>query len=582
MAIDSIDSLREHLQWALILEHSTIPPYLCALYSIDETRNPHAAEVVRSVFVEEMLHMTLVANLLNAVGGTPRVDVPEMLPSYPTYLPHSNRSFEVSLEKFSPAALETFMLIERPGVHDGQPEDEGYETIGQFYEAIELALVKLHAELGADRLFTGDPGRQVTAQLYYGGGGRIIDVSDLDSALLALSEIVDQGEGLLHQEVWDGDRTMFHPDRDEVAHYFRFAELAAGARFQRGDTPQSGPSGEPLVVDWEAVHDMRPNPSASDYPEGSEARILLDEFNRSYSGLLHLLDRTYDGSPSLLLAATGLMYGLREQAEELMRLPSGDGETTVGTSFEYVPVEHRHWADDGARRIVVIPNGPYLVLGDVPLSRKRKIVTENNDSIGWHRHTTIETEPVYALCRCGQSSSKPFCDGTHARIDFGGTETADVRPSIERQRIVEGATGMVVKRDGYVCMHAALCIGATRRIPAILPDTADADVRGQVIGMMERCPSGSYMYALSEEGPNVEPDLPVAIAVTEEERGLGGPLWVTGSIPIQRADHQPFEARPRVTLCRCGRSEMKPLCDGTHRHIEFRESATEQSAAEAT
>jgi len=69
--IDSIESLREHLQWAVEIEHSTLPPYLCALYSLDPARNPAAVEVVTSVFVEEMLHLTLAANLLNAVGGKP-------------------------------------------------------------------------------------------------------------------------------------------------------------------------------------------------------------------------------------------------------------------------------------------------------------------------------------------------------------------------------------------------------------------------------------------------------------------------------------------------------------------------------
>ncbi|NUT41381.1 MAG: hypothetical protein HOV86_15475, partial [Thermoactinospora sp.] len=74
--IDTLDSLRRHLQWAVELEHATLPPYLCALYSIDQERNPDAATVVESVFVEEMLHLALAANLLNAVGGAPRLDFP--------------------------------------------------------------------------------------------------------------------------------------------------------------------------------------------------------------------------------------------------------------------------------------------------------------------------------------------------------------------------------------------------------------------------------------------------------------------------------------------------------------------------
>src|SRR5207302_962085 len=124
------------------------------------------------------------------------------------YLPHSNNAFEVPLMKFSPEAVEIFMKIERPAEHDGLPEDNKFETIGQFYEAIEVALECLAGELGEKALFSGDPSRQVTDELYYGGSGRIVTVVDLESALAALEEIVEQGEGLQHQEVWDGDRDM--------------------------------------------------------------------------------------------------------------------------------------------------------------------------------------------------------------------------------------------------------------------------------------------------------------------------------------------------------------------------------------
>jgi CDGSH-type Zn-finger protein len=182
-----------------------------------------------------------------------------------------------------------------------------------------------------------------------------------------------------------------------------------------------------------------------------------------------------------------------------------------------------------------------LVLGDVPLTRKRKVVSAEGDSISWQRQEAIATEPVYALCRCGQSGSKPFCDGSHARVGFDGTETANARPSVERQRIVKGGTGIVVKRDSYLCMHAAFCVGRTRKIPAMMADTADGDVRAQVIGMIERCPSGSYLYALTPDGDDVEPDLPVAIAVTEEENGIAGPLWV----PATSQSAAPMAGRSR-------------------------------------
>ena len=592
MAIETVEDLREHLQWAIELEHSTLPPYLTALYSIKDGHNTEAAEVIQSVFLEEMLHMTLAANILNAVGGAPDVDKPGIMPTYPTCLAHSNQAFEVSLLKFSKEALDVFLQIERPGEHDGLPEDDEFETIGQFYEAIEEALTRLSGEFGEEVLFSGDPARQVTDELYYGGSGRIITVTDLASAIAALEEIVEQGEGMQHQEIWDGDRDMFHPDREEVAHYFRFNEIAAGRRYQTGDTPQSGPTGEEFAVDWDAVHDMRPNPRSNDYPEGSEARAALDAFNHTYSSCLHLLHECFNGSPRLLAVATGLMYGLKEEAVRLMELPSGDGTTTVGPSFEYVPPAERHLSGSIEPKIVVIRNGPYLVYGNVPLVRKTKLVSETNDAIAWQKTEVIDAEDTYALCRCGKSSTKPFCDGSHTR-DFVGTETADPRPTSERIRIVPGSiyaeegetvlegAGIVVKRDGYLCMHAAFCVGRIERIPAMMEGAADSDVRARIIALIDRCPSGSYMYSLTPDGPDVEADLPVGIAVTEEERGLAGSLWVTGDIPVKRSDGEPFETRNRVTLCRCGQSSVKPLCDGTHRKIDFRESPTEPAARES-
>jgi CDGSH-type Zn-finger protein len=295
-------------------------------------------------------------------------------------------------------------------------------------------------------LFCGDPRRQITDKLYYGGSGRMIPVHDLESALAALGEIVEQGEGLDHAEVWDGNRDMFHPDREEVAHYFRFQEIAVGRRYRPGDAPQSGPTGESFAVDWQAVHNMRPNPRRLDYPEGSEARERMDAFNRAYCAVLHLLDECFNGSPRLLALATGEMYALKRHAIELMELPSGDGGTTVGPSFEYVPPELRHHPAKGERRVVVMPHGPYLVYGDVPLVRKRKVRAENGESLTWERTETFLTEETYALCRCGESGSKPFCDGSHARVGFDGSEADDPRSAAERQLVHEG-NGIVVRRD---------------------------------------------------------------------------------------------------------------------------------------
>ena len=339
--IDSIESLREHLQWAIELEHATIPPYFCALYSLDPERNAEAVEVVTSVFMEEMLHLALAANLLNAVGGRPVLDAPQLMPGYPAYLPHGDRSFEISLVPFGLEALELFLKIEQPSTPGASAESDGYETIAQFYEAIELGIRELCARLGESVVFSGDPESQVTNQLAYRGAGDIVAVTDLASALQALEEIIEQGEGGVHDEVWDGDHDMFHPDREEVAHYYRFQELKLGRYYRRGDTPASGPSGPPVTMDWAGIHPMRRNPRNSDHAPGSPVRVAQERFNLAYCALLSQLERALNGSPGALGVAVGSMYGLKAQAQALMQMPNEDGPGTAGPTFEYVDPAQR-------------------------------------------------------------------------------------------------------------------------------------------------------------------------------------------------------------------------------------------------
>lgn len=98
--------------------------------------------------------------------------------------------------------------------------------------------------------------------------------------------------------------------------------------------------------------------------------------------------------------------------------------------------------------------------------------------------------------------------------------------------------------------------------------TNDTQVRALAMAMVEHCPSGALTYTLQEGESDIEADLPQQIAVITEvtsDGAIQGPLWVTGGIPILRSDGQQFEIRNRVTLCNCGHSQMKPLCDGSHR-----------------
>jgi len=334
--ITSVESLREHLQWAIELEHTTIPPYLCALYSIEAGKNLEAVEVISSVVVEEMLHLTLAANLLNAVGGRPRLAIPKMMRGFPRPLPHGDRSFEISLLRFGFEAIETFLKIEQPSSTGSAPEGENYETIGQFYDAIRRGLRELSATLGEANVFSGDPARQITDEHIYSGSGRIIAVNNLASALVAVEEIVEQGEGAGHTQVWDGDSDVFHPERDQAAHYYRFQELKLGRRYRRGDTPRTGPTGDPISIDWDSVRPMRTNPRICDHAPGSPIRVAQEKFSQSHYALLQLLEEAFGGAPRTLGSAMGAMYSLKAQAQALMQMPTEDGLATAGPTFEYV------------------------------------------------------------------------------------------------------------------------------------------------------------------------------------------------------------------------------------------------------
>lgn len=593
MSITTIDELRTHLQWAIEIEHSIIPPYMCALYSIKPGTNAEAVEALTSVFIEEMLHMTLAANVLNAIGGAPALDRPDFIPRYPQTLPHSCAAFTIPLSRFSRPAIETFMRIENPGAENSSSETEGYHSQGQFYLAIEEGLQALCAEHGERAIFCGDPARQITPQsLDYTGSGRVIAVTNLASALEAINEIEEQGEGLTPKEVWDGDRDMFHPDSLEVAHYFRYQELMLGRLYQPSDTPATGPRGRAFVVDWDAIYPMRENPRTSDYAGGSAVRTRMDSFNQIYSDMLRTLHRVFNGEPTQMFTAVLAMMDLKARAQELMQMPSGDGVTTAGPSFEWVPAldahsgaakptttaaarppSAAHASSDAhgpsaipAFSIAVEKNGPYVVTGGVPLTRKSIVYSEWHEPLSWHKDADLGVRPAYRLCRCGQSKHKPYCDNTHARVGFDGTETAPTEPSDTRRERAQ-TERLTLSDDRSLCTRAGFCGNRATNVWKLIGQNdgnPDSLVRFEIIQRAERCPSGRLLADVG--GGPIEPDLPKAIAATKD-----GPYWVTGGIAVTMADGRTLEIRNRVELCRCGQSANKPLCDGSHRDIKFQD-----------
>jgi CDGSH-type Zn-finger protein len=220
------------------------------------------------------------------------------------------------------------------------------------------------------------------------------------------------------------------------------------------------------------------------------------------------------------------------------------------------------------KMIVVRSNGSYLVSGNIPLVSKTQIVSEYGEPLTWRKDGEIPTEEPYYLCRCGASSTKPFCDRSHRAINFDGTEMAPTDHIADRRETYPGCKNIIIRIDMNVCTSSGFCANQFTTIAEMATHADDIQVRALAIAMVEHCPSGALTYTLEEGDADIEVDLPQQIAVTTEittEGAILGPLWVTGEIPIIRSDGQPFEIRNRVTLCNCGHSQMKPLCDGSHR-----------------
>lgn len=324
--------LMYNLQQAVKLEHSTIPPYLCALYSIKDGTNEFAVNTIRSIVIEEMLHMVMAANILNAIGGKPVINGKDFIPEYPTKLPMIDESFIVNLEKFGKPAVDIFLQIEKSAEH---PEHDGddYHSIGEFYMAVRRDLITLD-EITNGEIFKGERQPQVTNEQYYGSGGKLIAVYNLKNALEAIDEIVGQGEGI-DNTIDDPDYEMFGEDI-EYAHYFRFNEIYFETRYKPTDSIHNKPDGKPVDVDWDAVYNMQQNPKMSNYPKDSALWQKTYDFNKTYMALLNNIHDACNGQPDLLITGVGLMYDLKYKAIELMKTPVGVSGLMAGPSFEYV------------------------------------------------------------------------------------------------------------------------------------------------------------------------------------------------------------------------------------------------------
>jgi CDGSH-type Zn-finger protein len=223
------------------------------------------------------------------------------------------------------------------------------------------------------------------------------------------------------------------------------------------------------------------------------------------------------------------------------------------------------------KKIKVLKNGPYLVTGGIPLAEGIMIIGEEGEPMGWGKGRLYPAAESYALCRCGGTKTPPFCDGTHIRIEFDGTETAGHEAYLAGTEKTEGPA-LDLTWSSKFCALARFChCGGdawTLTEHSDVPEKRDLAVRESC-----DCPSGALIAWDKKSGRAIEPDLEPSIDLVENrESGQSGPIWVKGGIPVESADGTVYEVRNRVTLCRCGASEKKPFCDGSHISCAYKSS----------
>jgi CDGSH-type Zn-finger protein len=212
-------------------------------------------------------------------------------------------------------------------------------------------------------------------------------------------------------------------------------------------------------------------------------------------------------------------------------------------------------------KITITQDAPYIVTGSLPLTKMIIEVDEEGYPIRWVTKETYPARETYSLCRCGQSQTKPYCDGSHLKTRYKGEEVTKRVPYLENVRTYDGPE-LKLTDNKKLCIGAGFCTRAGN-IWNLTTNSDNPEYKRTAIQEAADCPSGR-LVEWDKTGNVIEPKLEPSIAVTEDQDGVSGSLWIRGGVEIESADGYKYERRNRVTLCRCGRSENNPLCDGSH------------------
>ncbi len=225
-------------------------------------------------------------------------------------------------------------------------------------------------------------------------------------------------------------------------------------------------------------------------------------------------------------------------------------------------------------KIKVSKNGPYLVSGSVPVSTQTIITDTEGTALRLREDKKYQLQDKCGLCRCGQSKNRPYCDGTHLRIGFDGSETAGNESYVDKPKKINGPTLKLLDVE-EICASARFCHRAGG-IWNLVQESDKSETRKIILEEACDCPSGRLIIKDKKTREIIEPNFEKTIVAIEDPwAGVSGPLQVHGYIPIESADGEIYRIRNRVTLCRCGKSQNKPFCDSSHYPEEHEHTKTE-------
>jgi hypothetical protein len=325
----TVEEAQSQLQQAIAVEFGTIPPYLYAMFSIPPGRNVAAAQLIKSVLLQEMIHMCLACNILNAIRGTPKL-VPPVYPGTLGDIGPDGQVLTVRLLRFSTDSMDQGMKIEQPEKKPHIPvvgleavQADKAMSIAEFYAALDAFLATL------DPQKDWAPNRhQITDNQFF--PGQLFAVNGYPDAHRAISIIVSEGEGAKDNPL---------DFEAELSHYYRFAECYNNKVLTKvpGDPGyQFGP--ESLGIDWDDVFPCIPDPGLHDFAnEPAAAQKAQAECNAAYSRMVDALQLAVTGQPAQLGIAVRAMFDLRLATQVALRTPLNDPATVAGPAFLYVP-----------------------------------------------------------------------------------------------------------------------------------------------------------------------------------------------------------------------------------------------------